>query len=59
MLALRILVVCSVAMLVLSLLGYSFTQNRRWLTFALSTFKVSLALGALLFLVQVSMRFVF
>jgi hypothetical protein len=58
MLALRILVVCSVALLVISLLGYSFTRNQRWLGFALNTLKVSIALGVLLLIAQISMRFI-
>jgi hypothetical protein len=58
MLALRILVICSVALLIISLLGYSFTRNPGWLGFALNTLKISIALGVLLLIAQMSMRYI-
>jgi hypothetical protein len=56
MLAVRILFVLAGIMIVLSLLGYAVTRDRRWLRFAGLSMKVGLALVAVLMLVYLLER---
>lgn len=57
MLALRILVGAALVALVITLLGYALSRDRRWLTYAAVALKMGIAIALLLFLLRLLTRF--
>jgi hypothetical protein len=58
MLAIRLLILLALILLVITLLGYAISRDRRWLTYAGLVFKGGVALTMLLMLVFVIQRLV-
>jgi len=56
MLALRIIIIASAGLIILSLLGYALSKDRRWLRYTILLVKVLVALVALILVALVLER---